>query len=130
MPELELARDDRPTVLQWLRRPENRLQSIQPWLQSLLGGGDLIPGVLSTLETEAKYTGYIQQQERQVNRLKDSQRRSIPDGLAYDVVPGLSREVREKLARVRPTTLGQASRIPGVTPAAIAVLDVYLNLRT
>lgn len=127
VPGVELALDDRPTVVQWLRRPESKLSALTAWLQSL-AGEDLATGVLTTLETEAKYTGYIQQQERQVNRLKDAQRRQIPDGLSYDIVPGLSGEVREKLARVRPTTLGQASRIPGVTPAAIAVLDVYLNL--
>jgi tRNA uridine 5-carboxymethylaminomethyl modification enzyme len=129
IPGIELANEDRPTLLQWLRRPENRLDMISAWLQSVVGDS-LNPGVLTTIETETKYTGYIQQQERQVNRLKDTQRRSIPDGLSYEIVPGLSTEIREKLARVRPTTLGQACRIPGVTPAAIAVLDVYLNLRS
>jgi tRNA uridine 5-carboxymethylaminomethyl modification enzyme len=124
---VELGDDDRPTAIQWLRRPENRITTIKPWLEGFIGQ-DLVPSVLTTLETEAKYTGYIQQQERQVNRLRDSEQRPIPDGVSYDTVPGLSREIREKLIRVRPTTLGQASRIPGVTPAAVAVLDVYLNL--
>jgi tRNA uridine 5-carboxymethylaminomethyl modification enzyme len=127
IPQIELEHEDRPTLIQWLRRPENRLDSISGWLRTL-AGEDLIPSVLATVETEAKYTGYIKQQERQVNRLHDSQRRTIPDGLSYENVPGLSREIREKLSRVRPTTLGQASRIPGVTPAAIAVLDVYLSI--
>jgi tRNA uridine 5-carboxymethylaminomethyl modification enzyme len=129
IPALGLAPDDRPSLLQWLRRPENRLQSLAGWMQSTLGE-EVEPSVVATLETEAKYSGYIQQQERQVNRLKDSMRRAIPDGLSYETVPGLSHEVRERLARVRPATLGQASRIPGVTPAAIAVLDVYLNVPT
>jgi tRNA uridine 5-carboxymethylaminomethyl modification enzyme len=127
IPAVELDRDDRPTLVQWLRRPENRLEAISGWLSSL-AGEKLVPSVLATVETEAKYTGYIKQQERQVNRLQDSQRRNIPDGVSYENVPGLSREIREKLSRVRPTTLGQASRIPGVTPAAIAVLDVYLSI--
>jgi tRNA uridine 5-carboxymethylaminomethyl modification enzyme len=62
--------------------------------------------------------------------MKDSERRLIPEAFVYGSIPGLSREVGEKLARVRPATLGQAARIPGVTPAAVALLDVYLTLRT
>jgi tRNA uridine 5-carboxymethylaminomethyl modification enzyme len=124
---VQLASNDRPTVIEWLRRPENRIETLKPWLRLVLAE-DFAAGVLATVETEAKYAGYIEQQKRQVDRVAGGHRRSIPDGLSYDLVPGLSREVREKLARVRPTTLGQASRIPGVTPAAIAVLDVYLTL--
>ena len=75
-----------------------------------------------------KYAGYIAQQERQVNQLRDAERRRIPDRFGYADIPGLSREVREKLEKVRPVTLGQAGKIPGVTPAAVAVLDVYLSL--
>jgi tRNA uridine 5-carboxymethylaminomethyl modification enzyme len=63
-----------------------------------------------------------------VERLKESSRRAIPADFSFGGIPGLSREVQEKLARVRPSTLGQAARIPGVTPAAVAVLDVYLSL--
>jgi tRNA uridine 5-carboxymethylaminomethyl modification enzyme len=63
-----------------------------------------------------------------MERLKAAERRSIPPGFGFDGIPGLSREVRDKLNRVRPATLGQAARIPGVTPAAVAVLDVYLGL--
>lgn len=112
---------------QWLKRPEASIAALSPWLRDLLGE-DIATGVLNTVETEIKYSGYIGQQERQVARLKDSERRPIPAGFAYDSIPGLSREVRQKLDRVRPDTLGQAARIPGVTPAAIAVLDVYLSL--
>jgi tRNA uridine 5-carboxymethylaminomethyl modification enzyme len=85
-------------------------------------------GVLDTVETEVKYAGYIAQQHRQIQRLKGAEERRIPASFTYVGVPGLSREVREKLTRVQPETLGQAGRIPGVTPAAIAVLDVYLSL--
>ena len=81
------------------------------------------------METELKYAGYITQQRRQVERLRDSEGRGIPADFSYSDIPGLSREVREKLERVRPETLGQAGQISGVTPAAIAVLDVYLSLR-
>jgi len=112
---------------QWLKRPEAKISELAPWVREVLGE-EPVAGVLSTVETEIKYSGYIGQQERQVLRLKDSERRSIPAGFAYEGIPGLSREVRQKLDRIRPETLGQAARIPGVTPAAIAILDVYLSL--
>ena len=63
-----------------------------------------------------------------MERLKDSESRSIPDDFGFRGIPGLSREVTEKLERVQPKSLGQAARIPGVTPAAVAILDVYLSL--
>jgi tRNA uridine 5-carboxymethylaminomethyl modification enzyme len=88
-----------------------------------------VRGVLDTLETECKYAGYIDQQQRQVARLKDAEDRRIPAAVDFDGIPGISREIAEKLARVRPETLGQASRIPGMTPAAVAVLEIYLGLR-
>jgi tRNA uridine 5-carboxymethylaminomethyl modification enzyme len=87
-----------------------------------------VRGLLTTVETEIKYSGYILQQDRQIERLKDAERRPIPGAFGFDGIPGLSREIREKLERVRPETLGQAARIPGVTPAAVAILDVYLSL--
>jgi tRNA uridine 5-carboxymethylaminomethyl modification enzyme len=112
---------------QWLKRPEARIAEISGWIREVLGE-DAIPAMLTTVETETKYSGYIGQQERQMERLKDAERRPIPPDFGFDGIPGLSREVRDKLNRVRPGTLGQAARIPGVTPAAIAVLDVYLGL--
>jgi tRNA uridine 5-carboxymethylaminomethyl modification enzyme len=87
-----------------------------------------VHGVLATIETEAKYAGYIAQQERQIDRLRDSDRRRIPREFEFSQIPGLSTEAKQKLERVRPETLGQAGRIPGITPAAIAVLDVYLSI--
>jgi tRNA uridine 5-carboxymethylaminomethyl modification enzyme len=63
-----------------------------------------------------------------MERMKDAERRTIPAGFGFQGIPGLSREVQDKLERVRPATLGQAGRIPGVTPAAVAVLDCYLTL--
>jgi tRNA uridine 5-carboxymethylaminomethyl modification enzyme len=80
-----------------------------------------------TVETESKYAGYIGQQRRQIDRLKAVDSRMIPGAFEFGDIPGLSREIREKLDRVRPATLGQAARIPGVTPAAVAILDIYLT---
>ena len=111
----------------WLKRPEASIAEIEPWVRETLSE-EPIRGLLVTIETEAKYQGYIQQQERQMERLRHSESRPIPLDFGFTGIPGLSREVRDKLERVRPTTLGQAARIPGVTPAAIAVLDVYLSV--
>ena len=119
--------DDRPTLSVWLRRPEASIEMLRGWIESKLGW-EPVGGVLTTVETELKYAGYIAQQERQIARLKDSEGRRIPAEFSYAEVPGLSTEIRQKLIRVRPETLGQAGRIPGVTPAAIAVLDVYLSV--
>ncbi len=127
---MESTRSDvegRPTIAIALRRPEVKIESYRAALADVLHEVP-ISGVLATVETELKYSGYIAQQNRQVERLRDSGRRRIPQDFCYMDIPGLSREVSEKLARVRPDTLGQAGRIPGVTPAAVAVLDVYLTV--
>jgi tRNA uridine 5-carboxymethylaminomethyl modification enzyme len=112
---------------QLLKRPEVRIREFYPWIQEVLGA-EPVRGVLETVETEIKYEGYIGQQERQIERLRNADRRPIPTEFEYKGIPGLSREVRDKLDRIRPATIGQASRIPGVTPAAIAILDVYLSV--
>ncbi|MEJ2201837.1 MAG: tRNA uridine-5-carboxymethylaminomethyl(34) synthesis enzyme MnmG, partial [Desulfuromonadaceae bacterium] len=82
---------------------------------------------LNQLEIETKYAGYIQRQLDQVERFRKTENVAIPEQFDYAKVQGLSTEVREKLARIRPRTLGQAIRIPGVTPAAIAILSVMLR---
>ncbi|MBL8173557.1 MAG: tRNA uridine-5-carboxymethylaminomethyl(34) synthesis enzyme MnmG [Bryobacterales bacterium] len=125
--DLGLARDDRPTYEVWLRRPEASISQIAPVLARALGE-EPSATLLTTLEVECKYEGYMQQQERQLSRLRRSEDVEIPSTLDYQRVPGLSREVCDKLMRVQPATLGQAGRIPGVTPAAVAVLGVYLKV--
>jgi tRNA uridine 5-carboxymethylaminomethyl modification enzyme len=119
--------EDRPVLAEWLRRPEASVQVLAKWAGDVLGK-EPVRGLLSSIETELKYSGYIAQQVRQIERLRNAELRSIPSTFEYTAIPGLSREIREKLERVRPRTLGQASRIPGVTPAAVAVLDVFLSL--
>jgi len=123
------AATDNPTLKVWLRRPEAKIEQLKPWITKR-NGAELVHGVLSTVETEAKYEGYLAQQNRQIQQLAQSEGRQIPATFSYERIPGLSNEVRQKLARVRPGTLGQAGRIPGITPAAVAVLDIYLNLAT
>jgi tRNA uridine 5-carboxymethylaminomethyl modification enzyme len=82
---------------------------------------------LSTIETDFKYEGYIQRQAAAVDRQRRHESRAIPPDFSFTGIPGLSREMIERLSTIRPQTLGQASRIPGVTPAAIAVIGVYLD---
>ena len=127
VPVLDTDSADRPSLAIWLRRPEAQIIHLEEWISRALES-HLVPGVLVTVETELKYAGYIAQQERQIARMRDSEGRRIPTEFSYTNVPGLSTEVRQKLTRVRPETLGQAGRIPGVTPAAVAVLDVYLSV--
>jgi len=82
---------------------------------------------LATLETEFRYAGYLRRQRLVVERLRKQESRGIPATFTYHGVPGLSREMVERLTAVRPETLGQASRIPGVTPAAVALIAARLN---
>ena len=121
------AATDNPALLTWLKRPEAKIERLGMWITAQLGQ-ELAQGVLGTVETEAKYAGYIAQQQRQIQSLRDAEDRTIPAGFVFEGIPGLSTEVRQKLGRVHPATLGHAGRIPGVTPAAIAILDVYLSL--
>ena len=125
--EFGLAHEDRPTLAVWLRRPEAGITRLRDRVRRMLGE-EPVCGVETTVETEVKYAGYISQQVRQIERLKASGGRMIPGNLDFGRIPGLSIEVQQKLERVRPETLGQAGRIPGVTPAALAVLDVFLNV--
>jgi tRNA uridine 5-carboxymethylaminomethyl modification enzyme len=125
--EVSRLRSGDPPIAVWLKRPEAKISDLEEWMRTQIGA-DLLHGLRETLETEVKYAGYIAQQERQVDRLRDAERRRIPPSFSYRDIPGLSTEVRQKLERVRPENLGQAGRIPGVTPAAVAVLDVYLSL--
>jgi len=112
-----------------IKRQGIRIEDFRPEIVTMLGE-EPVHGVMTVVETEIKYSGYLAQQERQIKRMKESGGRLIPDDFDFAGIPGLSTEVRTKLELVRPETLGQAGRIPGVTPAALAVLDVYLSLRS
>jgi tRNA uridine 5-carboxymethylaminomethyl modification enzyme len=79
------------------------------------------------VETTVKYAGYLRRQESEIERARRDERRRIPQNFPFDCVPGLSREVVQRLRQVQPDTLGQALRIPGVTPAAVAVLGAYVG---
>ncbi|MCE5322094.1 tRNA uridine-5-carboxymethylaminomethyl(34) synthesis enzyme MnmG [bacterium] len=106
-----------------LRRPEICYSDIAKAVKN----GDVPPDVAEQVELAIKYSGYIERQEMQVAQAHKMERKSIPEGIEYDHMKSISREAREKLTRIRPTTLGQASRIPGVTPADVAMIAVFLE---
>ena len=82
---------------------------------------------VSSVETTVKYEGYLVRQQQAVTRAEHAERRRIPDAFPFERVPGLSTEMVQRFSETRPETLGQAQRIPGVTPAAVAVVGAYLN---
>jgi tRNA uridine 5-carboxymethylaminomethyl modification enzyme len=84
---------------------------------------------MKTVETGIKFAGYLAQQQRSMERLRRDEARAIPEAFDYTIVSGLSREMVEKLGRVRPSTLGQASRLPGVTPAALSLIQCFLEIQ-
>jgi len=129
------------TLAQLLKRPEVAIEHMVPVLRELMpefferravAADHLTSEVrneLKPVETEIKYEGYLQQQQRSIERLKKSEQRSIPEWFDYRSVSGLSREMQEKLSNVQPRTLGHASRIPGVTPAAVSLVNVYIEIQ-
>jgi len=138
-------------LAQLLKRPEIAIEQLAPVLKDLVprfferdfsansafSAVDSAPVHLSSeirnelksVETEIKYAGYLDQQQRAIERLKKAEQRRIPDWFDYRAVSGLSREMQEKLGKVVPQTLGQASRIPGVTPAAVSLINVYIEIQ-
>ena len=134
------------TLAQLLKRPEVTVEQLVPILRDLApeffarnsSASSAISAVfipsevrneLKSVETEIKYEGYLLQQQRAMERLKKSEQHSIPEWFDYHSISGLSREMQEKLTKVRPRTIGQASRIPGVTPAAVSLVNVYIEIQ-
>jgi len=113
------------SLLDLLRRPQVNYADIA----DLKGAAVNDPQVAEQVEIQAKYAGYIDRQADEIERLRQSENTRLPDDFDYAVVEGLSNEIKLKLSTSRPETLGQASRIPGVTPAAISLLLIYLKKR-
>jgi tRNA uridine 5-carboxymethylaminomethyl modification enzyme len=148
--ELELTAAVGQSLAQMLKRPELTIERLAPILKGLIPEffardfaattsentdtpvfsiSSEIRNELKSVETEIKYAGYLDQQQRAIDRLKKAEQRRIPDWFDYRAVSGLSREMQEKLGHVVPQTLGQASRIPGVTPAAVSLINVYIEIQ-
>jgi len=134
------------TLAQLLKRPEITIEQLSPILQELDPAffrdamcdnpresapsfSSQVRNELKSVETEIKYEGYLQQQQRAIDRLKKAEQRNIPEWFDYRSVSGLSREMQETLIKIRPRTLGHASRIPGVTPAAVSLVNVYIEIQ-
>ncbi len=112
-------------LLDLLRRPEVDYRS----LTELAGAVEISPAAAEQVEIHAKYAGYIERQQDEINKLRQHEQTLLPADLDYLALNGLSREISQKLADIRPQTLGQASRIPGVTPAAVSLLMIHLKKR-
>ena len=135
------------SLAQLLKRPEVTIEQLAPVLRELepaffereeiqVNPRDSVASLsseirneLKSVETEIKYEGYLLQQQRAIERMKKSEQRAIPEWFEYRSISGLSREVQEKLTHVQPRTLAQASRIPGVTPAAVSLVNVYIEIQ-
>jgi tRNA uridine 5-carboxymethylaminomethyl modification enzyme len=134
------------SLAQLLKRPEITIEQLAPVIKNLAPAFFARPSSVScahpvvelssevrnelkSVETEIKYAGYLDQQQRAIDRLKKAEQRRIPEWFDYRAVSGLSREMQEKLGNVIPQTLGQASRIPGVTPAAVSLINVYIEIQ-
>ena len=141
---LDLSSSIGQTLAQLLKRPEVTVEQLTPTLAklapkffqrepsvtSVVRLSSEARNELKSVETEIKYEGYLLQQQRAMDRLKKAEQHAIPDWFDYKSVSGLSREMQEKLSKVRPRTVGQASRIPGVTPAAVSLVNVYIEIQS
>jgi tRNA uridine 5-carboxymethylaminomethyl modification enzyme len=117
---------NKTSLAQLLRRNEIFIEHLHVFDSELL---NIDEQVAAEIETRIKYEGYIDRQERQVHKLRQMEDVRLPEDMDYQKVHGLSTEVREKLGRIRPLSLGQASRISGVTPAALMAVQVFLKAR-
>ena len=130
---------------QMLKRPEVTVENLAPMLDGLMKATPelatwahamsaarlpaWVRNEMKTVETEIKYAGYLDQQRKSMDKLKQAEGRTIPSWFDYTACSGLSREMVETLGRVRPRTLGQASRIAGVTPAAVSLVNCYIEIQ-
>jgi tRNA uridine 5-carboxymethylaminomethyl modification enzyme len=125
------------TWAQLLKRPEVDMLAVlgvmrEKLVQSenpLLAEMAAVRNEARAVETEIKFAGYLEQQKKSIGKLKSAEAVAIPDWLEYSIISGLSREMREKLERIRPSTIGQASQIPGMTPAALSLVHVSIRLQ-
>jgi tRNA uridine 5-carboxymethylaminomethyl modification enzyme len=116
----ELSKEN--TLLELLKRPQVNFAHVAE-----LAGIEVAPEVGEQIEINAKYAGYIDRQQEEIDKLRAHEEMTLPDDFDYDRVSGLSNEVKAKLKATRPATLAQAGRIPGLTPAAVSLLMIYLK---
>ena len=110
------------SLYDFLKRPEITLENIKHFIKL-----DYTKEELEQVEINAKYEGYIKKANKEAEKMLSLEEKKIPEDINYDTIPNLASEARQKLREVRPTTIGQASRISGVNPADISILMVYLR---
>ena len=126
--QLRTPAGDRVSATQLLRQPQTRLEQLAASDEVHLDLSDETGAMdLASVETTVKYAGYLQRQQLEIERARKTEGRRIPSNFPFHRVPGLSREVVQRLSQIQPDTLGQALRIAGVTPAAVAVLSSYVG---
>ena len=143
-PDIEFTAIAGHTWAQLLKRPEVQIEQVLKALTTELSSDPILRGLVEidgerlaaiprnearAVETEIKFAGYLEQQKKAILKLKEAEGVRIPEWLNYTTISGLSREMQEKLGRVRPQTIGQASRIPGVTPAALGLVHVSIRIQ-
>ena len=123
------ATRDAVSAFDLLRRPEVEYEDVVQLIGVMSPHADdrLAPQIRAQLDVAAKYAGYIERQEEEIARHRRNEETRLPDDLDYARVAGLSNEARQKLATIRPATVGQAARVPGITPAAVSILLVHLK---
>ncbi|KZZ40030.1 hypothetical protein A3757_21900 [Oleiphilus sp. HI0117] len=109
-----------------LKRPEINYQSIA----EINGDPTISNAVAEQIEIQTKYDGYISRQQDEIDRLRKNELTKLPIDFNYDGISGLSNEIKQKLLEVKPETIGQASRIPGITPAAVSLVLIYLKKKS
>jgi tRNA uridine 5-carboxymethylaminomethyl modification enzyme len=127
-PEVEILE----IALMLLSRLESEGAILAEWVAAVRSAERLpawVRNEMKSVETEIKYAGYLDKQRRSIEKMKKAEDRRIPEWFDYKVVSGLSREMQQTLERVRPMTLGQASRIAGVTPAAVTLVNIYIEIQ-
>jgi len=125
MDRLRTTRVENTSLDQWLKRPENEYATL---LKNGFGNGPLTETEIRHVEFNIKYEGYISRQLSDINRFKNYERKSVPADLDYSLIRGLSREAKEKFFKIKPTSIGQASRIPGISPCDLSLLAVFLHI--
>ena len=111
---------------EWLRRPEVRLADFLAEMPDF-DVNPMVPAVVEAVEINAKYAGYLEREQRLIDRARQAEARLIPESFDYSAIPTLRFEARERFAKFRPRSLGQAARISGISPSDIATLSIYLH---
>ncbi|MFQ5721184.1 MAG: tRNA uridine-5-carboxymethylaminomethyl(34) synthesis enzyme MnmG, partial [Candidatus Aminicenantales bacterium] len=122
--KIKTKSNEKISLKDFLKKPEVKFKNVLEYKKF-----NLTDEEIRHLEAEIKYEGYIKKQEKEIARMIKIEKEKIPDNIDFNLIPGLTREAREQLAKSRPKTIGQAKKLPGITPAAVVNLHIYLNVQ-